>query len=375
MPTIEERIADLEDRLAQTKPNKHTMKSIVTIKADLAGLRRELVQRLSNKAGGHAGFGVRKTGDAQAALIGYPSVGKSTLLNQLTSGRTDSKVAAYDFTTLDCVPGMMVHDKISVQLLDLPGIILGASQGRGRGREILSMLRAIDIIITILSFDDEGNIDAGKLKIIQQELQNIGIRVNKRPPRVSIKRVPKGGIMITKATKLTHLDGDLVKAICNEYKITNAHVVFYENATADDLIDVILGNCVYIPSIIVVNKVDIAKPDNLASLPSILGTKDFITVSGNTGYNIDNFKDLIIQRLDLMKVYLKPKGKDADMEKPLIIKRASTVEDVCRKIHKDFVKSFRFAKVWGKSAKHPGQVVHLGHVLEDSDLLSIFLKT
>ncbi len=375
MPTIEERIADLEERLTQTKANKHTMKSIVTIKADLASLRRELVQRLSNKAGGHAGFGVRKTGDAQAALIGFPSVGKSTLLNQLTSGKTDSKVAAYDFTTLDCVPGMMVHDKISIQLLDLPGIILGASQGRGRGREILSMLRAIDIIVIILGFDDEGNIDASKLNIIKQELYNIGIRLNRRPPRVSIKRVPKGGIVITKATKLTHLDGDLVKVICNEYKITNAHVIFYENATADDLIDAILGNCVYIPSLIVVNKVDIARPEHVQNLPKILGTSDFINVSGSTGYNIDAIKDLIIQRLDLMKVFLKPKGKDPDMEKPLIIKRGSTVEDVCKKIHKDFVKSFRFAKVWGNSAKHPGQVVHLAHVLEDGDLLTIFLKT
>ena len=107
MSKVEEKIADLEERLAKTAVNKHTMKSIVYIKAQLAKLRTQLVEITSSKKGGGTGFGIKKAGDAQVAFIGFPSVGKSSLLNELTGGRTDSKVASYDFTTLTAIPGMM----------------------------------------------------------------------------------------------------------------------------------------------------------------------------------------------------------------------------------------------------------------------------
>ncbi|MHA1700384.1 MAG: OBG GTPase family GTP-binding protein [Promethearchaeota archaeon] len=375
MPTIQEKIAELEERLAKTKPNKATMKSIVTIKASLANLRRELVKRLSSKAGGGGGFGVRKTGDAQVALLGFPSVGKSTLLNALTSGKTDSKVAAYHFTTIDCIPGMMVHEKIQVQLLDLPGIILGASRGRGRGREILSALRSVDLIIILLSFEDAGSgLDFAKYEIVKRELFNIGIRINKKPPSIKIQKIFKGGIGITSAVRLTHLTKEYVKIICNEYKLTNAHLTFYEDSTPDDLIDAILGNCVYIPAFVVINKADLASQDELDNLAELFKDIDYIVISAAKQENLDDLKDMIIKKLSLIRVYLKPKNGEADFDRPLVLKSGSTVEDICRKIHKDFLTNFRFAKIWGPSAKHPGQKVHLMHELKDEDVITIFLR-
>ena len=65
-------------------------------------------------------------------MIGFPSVGKSTMLSTLTD--TKSEVAAYEFTTLTCIPGVVHYREAKIQLLDLPGIIEGASEGRGRGR-------------------------------------------------------------------------------------------------------------------------------------------------------------------------------------------------------------------------------------------------
>lgn len=61
-------------------------------------------------------------------------MGKSTLLTQLTG--TDSEVAAYEFTTLTCIPGVIHYNDAKIQLLDLPGIIEGAAQGKGRGRQV-----------------------------------------------------------------------------------------------------------------------------------------------------------------------------------------------------------------------------------------------
>lgn len=56
-------------------------------------------------------------------------MGKSTLLTMLTG--TTSEVASYEFTTLTCIPGVIHYNDAKIQLLDLPGIIEGASQGKG----------------------------------------------------------------------------------------------------------------------------------------------------------------------------------------------------------------------------------------------------
>ena len=101
---------------------------------------------------------------------------------------------------------------------------------------------------------------------------------------------------------------------------------------------------------------------------------DFIPISADKKTNIDELKDLIFDNLDLVRIYLKPQGKKADMEDPLVIKKGSTVIDACGKLHREFVKNFRHAKVWGTSVKFPGQKVGPDHVLEDEDILRIILK-
>lgn len=86
-----------------------------------------------------------KSGDARVALIGFPSVGKSTLLNKVTN--TASAAAAYEYTTLTAIPGVLEYEGARIQLLDLPGIIEGAAQGRGRGRQVVSVAKTADLIL------------------------------------------------------------------------------------------------------------------------------------------------------------------------------------------------------------------------------------
>ena len=88
------------------------------------------------------GFEVLKSGDARVAMIGFPSVGKSTLLSAIT--KTESEQASYEFTTLTCIPGVIEYKAANIQLLDLPGIIEGAAQGKGRGRQVIAVARLVN---------------------------------------------------------------------------------------------------------------------------------------------------------------------------------------------------------------------------------------
>ncbi|KAK4997427.1 Ribosome-interacting GTPase 2 [Elasticomyces elasticus] len=107
------------------------------IPSKLARLRAQLLEPGPGAgAGAGTGFDVSKSGDARIALVGFPSVGKSTFLSKIT--KTKSEVAAYSFTTLTAIPGVLEYGGAEIQVLDLPGIIEGAAEGKGRGRQVIS---------------------------------------------------------------------------------------------------------------------------------------------------------------------------------------------------------------------------------------------
>jgi ribosome-interacting GTPase 1 len=111
------------------------------LKAKLAKLKAEVLlgDKSAGSGGGVAGFDVSKSGDTRVGLVGFPSVGKSTLLTVLTG--TFSEVAAYEFTTLTAIPGVIQYRGAKIQLVDLPGLIEGAKDGKGRGRQIIGVSR------------------------------------------------------------------------------------------------------------------------------------------------------------------------------------------------------------------------------------------
>ena len=104
---IQERIKEIELELTRTQKNKATTTHIGLLKGQLARLRTQLLLPSSGDGGGGGseGFAVPKSGDGRVALIGFPSVGKSSLLNTVTD--TQSEAAAYEFTTLTCIPGKL----------------------------------------------------------------------------------------------------------------------------------------------------------------------------------------------------------------------------------------------------------------------------
>lgn len=102
---ILEKIKDIEHEISRTQKNKATEYHLGILKAKLARYRAQLLEAPKGKGASGDGFEVTKVGDARVAMIGFPSVGKSTLLNKLTE--TESATAAYEFTTLTCIPGVL----------------------------------------------------------------------------------------------------------------------------------------------------------------------------------------------------------------------------------------------------------------------------
>ena len=362
--SIEEKIKAIEEEIQKTPYNKATSHHIGKLKAKISKLKEEQIKRSSGGSKGE-GFHIKKSGDATAVLVGFPSVGKSTLLNELTNA--ESKVGAYQFTTLEIIPGVMEYNNAQIQIFDIPGIITGAAGGKGRGKEILSVARTADLIIVVLD-----TLNPQHLNVILKELDNVGVRPNQTKPDVKIKKTRKGGINVSTTVPLTYLDEKTIRSIINEYGIHNADILFRDDVTMDQFIDVIEDNKSYVPMMILLNKVDLVDIDYLKELQKEL--PEFIPISADKGLNIDALKEEIFDRVDLIRVYLKPQGRKADMEDPLVIRRGSTVIDACGKLHREFVKNFRHAKIWGTSVKFPGQKVGPDHVLEDEDVLRIILK-
>ncbi len=346
-----QQIKQIEEELKKTPYNKATEHHIGRLKAKLARLREEL-EKQKSKAPRQV-FSIKKEGDATVALVGYPSVGKSTLLNKLTGAK--SEVAAYDFTTLKPVPGILEYKGARIQIVDMPGIVEGAARGRGRGKEVIAAVRAADLIVIVADVFTLHTID-----IVKRELYEGGIRLDQKPPDIVIRKKDRGGVKISSTTNLS-IDEKTIVDVLREYRIHSADVIIREDITLDRLIDALAGNRVYIPSITVVNKIDLMDVD-----------VDAIKVSAEKGTNLDKLKEEIYRKLDFIRVYLKPPGGKANMDEPMVLRRGAKVEDVCRRLHRDFLENFRYAKVWGKSVKFNGQRVGLDHILEDGDILTIY---
>ena len=285
---------------------------------------------------------------------------------QLTG--TFSEAAAYEFTTLTCIPGTFKYKGCKIQILDLPGIIEGAKDGKGRGRQVIAAARTANLVLICL--------DAAKpmthKKIIEKELEGFGFRLNKKPADIIFKRKERGGINCVFTQKPTFLDKELVAAVMKEYRISNADITFRCDATVDELIDVLENNRIYVPAIYVMNKIDsitIEELDLLARVPH------YVPISAGKEWNFDELLEKIWEYLNMMRIYTKPRGQLPDYEAPVVLPaQKSTVEEFCKRIHRNLLSQFRYALVWGKSVKHNPQKCGKDHQLADEDIVQIVKK-
>ncbi len=367
---LEEEIEDIREEIRSTPYNKSTEAHIGRLKAKLAEKKEEL-ERRQQSSGGGGGYAVEKTGDATVALVGFPSVGKSTLLNALTNA--ESETGAYEFTTLDVNPGMLKHNGANIQLLDVPGLIEGAASGRGGGKAVLSVVRSADLVLFLLSPFEIQQYDR-----LREELRENKVRLDQEPPRVSVTPKGKGGIDVTASADLD-LDEETVRDVLREHGYVNADVTIGEEMGVDRLIDGVMDNREYIPSIVAVNKADLIDRSYLPTVHDELRDRgldpDEVTfISAEEEKGLDALRDRLFEELGLIRIYMDKPGRGVDREEPLVLREGATVEDAVQKLGGRFRKRFRFARITGPSAEHDSQQVGQDHVLRDEDVMKLVLR-
>ncbi|TLD29974.1 GTP-binding protein 1 [Venturia nashicola] len=366
MVNITEKIKEIEEEMKKTQKNKATEYHLGLLKGKLARYRAQLLEP-GPGAGSSAGtgFDVQKNGDARIALVGFPSVGKSTFLSKIT--KTKSIVAAYAFTTLTAIPGVLEYGGAEIQVLDLPGIIEGAAEGKGRGRQVISATS--DMIMMIL----DATKRAEQRALLEAELFAVGIRLNCAPPNIYLKVKKAGGMKISFAAPPKKLDEKMIYNILKDYKILNAEVLVRdEDATVDQLIDVIMkDHRKYIQCLYVYNKIDSISLEHLDKLAREPHTA---VMSCELDLGVSDVVDKSWDMLNLIRIYTKRKGVDPDFSEALIVRHGATIEDVCDQIHRTLKDHYKYGLVWGASARHVPQRVGLTHVVQDEDVVSIVSK-
>ncbi|MGC8817010.1 MAG: OBG GTPase family GTP-binding protein [Candidatus Hadarchaeum sp.] len=361
--TLEERIKATEEMIRVAPKHKGSEKLLRTLKRRLAKLRLELEEKREKKVGRGSGpsFSVKKEGAAQIALVGLPNSGKSKILQDLTSARVE--VAEYPFTTRYPIPGMIQFEDVQIQLVEVPAIVEGSSYGRGLGARPLSVARNADAIALVVDASDDP---VNHIKILLSELDAVGVKLNCKPPKVSIEKRSSGGIEV-KGAKLVGGGEAEIKRILQEHRIHNAFVVIEEPITLDEFEEALSESNVYLRGFVLLTKCDLPNAaEKIEMVKREFG--DLLDVIC-TGGRPEDLKGRIYQQLDLIRVYTKkPDGKPA--ERPLVLPKGSTVMDVARSVHKDFAKGLKFARVWG-STKFPGQQVTRDYVLEDKDVVEL----
>ncbi len=284
--TIADKISRLEEEIRKTPYHKGTEHHIGRLRAKISNLKNREEQ--IKKSGGHFGFVPKKEGDATVVLIGPPSVGKSTLLRNLTEAQ--SRVEAWPFTTLTVIPGMLDYQGAKIQIFDLPGIIKGASVGLGRGKEVISATRSADLLLLMVEVKNQNQIPS-----LLKELKRAAVNI---------------------------------------------------------------------PIIVVVNKADL-----ISDLDKKEKNQDKIFISAEKEIGLEELKNAVWQKLGLMRIYLKPKDQQPNLQEPLILKKGQTIKDVIEKTF-PLDKKIQQILLWGPSARFPRQQVSKDHPLEDEDILS-----
>ena len=251
---------------------------------------------------------IDKEGAGQVILLGYPNVGKSNIVDILSNAKVE--VANYPFSTTLPKAGMVEYEDIQIQLIDTPPLVPEDVPG-----QMISAIFHADYITIVVDLAAENCLD--------QLFEIIEFLKEKRLIREEIPENVKG----------YYLEDILVLA------------------TKIDLEDF---------------------EENLEVIKDLYPNLLVLEISNQSGKNVEKIPQILFEKLDIIRVYSKAPGKEADYDRPFVLNKESTVLDFAQLVHKDFAKNLKKARIWG-SAKFDGQPVSKDHVLKDQDVVELHI--
>jgi small GTP-binding protein len=368
-----EKLQLMQEFLSLVPKHKGTAKLCAQVKKQMAVLRREIEEGKRRKAGkGGPKFFIEKEGAAQIVILGLTNVGKSSLLAATTNARVE--ISSVPYTTREPVPGMLPYEDIQFQLVEAPALMEGAADGRAWGLQTLALARNADGLILMVDLSQNP---VEQLSTILGELEKTRILVSKPKARVEIERKFMGaGLRIIVFGRLLDCTFRDVEELLKSYRVMDAVVKIYGEATLDDVEDTVFESTAYKPAIIVANKSDVEDAEaKLKTLEDYVGGQlPIIATSCKTGMDLNKIGEALFKNLDLIRVYTKEPGERDFSDKPFVLKRGSTVYDLARNIHSDFGEKFAYARVWAKRLVFSPQKVGATFALEDGDVVEIHTK-
>jgi ribosome-interacting GTPase 1 len=306
--TPAEKIARLEALISTVPKHKGTDHLRADLRRQLAKLKEEAQAR--KKHGAHqSAFQIEKEGAGTAVLVGGTNAGKSALVAALTNA--EPEVSAAPYTTWKPIPGMVPVEDVQIQLVDAPPLDRDFVEPA-----LFDLIRRADLILLVV------DLQADPLQQLQDTMASLA-----------------------------------------EHRIVPLESRAEEAGQE---------RTVYLPLIVLVNKCDNERLDETYEVFCELVEGEFhlLPISATTGRNFDLLKRWIFERLEIIRVYAKPPGKEPDLERPFVLKKGSTVTDLAQKVHRDFFEKLKSARVWGSSA-FDGQLVQRDYVLQDRDIVEL----
>jgi len=305
---IQEKIECLEQMLATVPKHKGTEKIQADIKSKLSKLRRQPRKKSGGRRQDIAH--VPREGAAQVVVLGAANTGKSSLVGRLT--QAEPKVAEYPFTTLRPQPGMMRFEDILIQLVDLPA--LGEDSPAPWVPQVARYADAALVVVDLGAPDPAVQFDDVRRALEERKV-------------ILVPRIEPGREDVP---PIRHL-----------------------------------------PALLVANRLDGEDARDMLALvrEEVGGQWTIDGVSAQTGEGLDAMGRALYDLLELVRVYSKLRGKKPEAT-PFVLRRGQTVTDFAGQIHKDVVKHFKFARVWGRSG-FDGQRVARDYVLEEGDIIEI----
>jgi len=369
--TVEEKIRALEEFISAVPKHKGTENLLLWARRRLAELREELEVKKRKRVGGGPKIFVERAGAGQVVILGPPNSGKSSLLARLTNAKPE--VAPYPFTTQLPMPGMLQYEDIQFQLVDTPPLLLDQPDSPVNNR-VIGLARNANALILVVGLDDPD--PAGTLRRLIDMLEERGVVVSKTRGIVRIvKDRSVNGIKVVGQGRMVGFTEDDLRRFLSNYRIYNAVVEIEGEVTLDDVEDAIFTTRVYKPAIIILNKADLPGARERAGEALRAAPPDVpvLVASAETGEGLEGLGKIIFDMLGIIRVYTKQPNKEPDPD-PLILEKGATVLDAAERIHKDLARKFRYAKIWGPSAKYPGQRVGGDHELMDGDIVEVHAR-